>query len=72
MMWEKIEKQERIRESGMYEEKESFITESYRKLLKANQRIERLNQLEEHLSKQKLRVGFQGETQDNTIRKQAE
>ena len=47
LMREKVERLERIRETGDQEERERFITDSYMKLLEQNKRLERIHQVEE-------------------------
>ena len=76
MASEKVEKQERIREEGEFQDKEKFITESYARQLELNKKEEMIVQMEEKLNKDKTMTNhgmmgfynkmFDGESKDTS------
>lgn len=53
MAWENVERQERIREEGEFQDKEKFITESYARQLELNKKEAMIVQVEEKLNQSK-------------------
>ena len=52
--WENVEKQERVREEGIFQDKEKFITESYARQLELNKKEEMIVEMEEKLNQSRV------------------